>query len=171
MRRKHAPRGAALQWLHQHAQHSDDECLTWPFGNNETGYGFIRIDGRVIKASRAMCILAHGQPASPALQAAHSCGNGRMGCVNPRHLRWATQSENQADRVTHGTSNRGERCGSAVLTLADVVRIRALAGIERQRDLARQYGVAQATISKIQRGERWAWITEQSDGVLRNKAA
>jgi hypothetical protein len=171
MRRKHAPRGAALQWLQKHVQHSGDECLAWPFGNNETGYGFIRLNGRVIKASRVMCELAHGAPATRDLQAAHSCGNGRKGCVNPRHLRWATQSENQHDRVLHGTSNRGERCGSAVLTRADVMRIRALAGVQRQRDLARHYGVAQATISKIQRGERWAWITEQSDGVLRTKAA
>lgn len=167
MRRKHAPRGAALQWLQQHVQHASDECLTWPFGNNETGYGFIRLDGRVIKASRVMCELAHGAPATRGLQAAHSCGNGRMGCVNPRHLRWATQSENQFDRVAHGTSNRGERCGSAVLTRDDVMRIRALAGVELQKVLAHRYGVAQATISKIQRGERWSWLTGQQRGGCR----
>lgn len=52
-----------------------------------------------------MCQKAHGDPPSPKHDAAHSCGRGHEGCVNPNHLSWKTKKQNQADRITHGTSH------------------------------------------------------------------
>lgn len=103
-------KGALLRFIEDVAiKHVSNECLTWPFGANQKGYGILRIDGRHNLAHRYVCKLAHGSPPSPRHQAAHGCGKGHLGCVNPYHLRWATPKENSGDRVIHGTSGRGGR--------------------------------------------------------------
>lgn len=97
--------GQGQKWLQEHVGHDGDECLIWPFGKSDTGYGTLNVDGVVGGTHRFMCKMAHGEPPSPDLQAAHSCGV--RACVNPKHLRWATQAENEADKIIHGTDNRG----------------------------------------------------------------
>ena len=82
-----------------------DECLHWPFSRLPAGYGIVggRAVGRQYAHSLA-CTWAHG-PRPEGKQAAHSCG--KASCFNPKHLRWATVTENHADKVLHGTSGRG----------------------------------------------------------------
>lgn len=99
----------AEDWLRANVDFSGSECLTWPFYRKNNGYGEATLDGKKSVASRVMCILAHGEPPTPKHEAAHSCGKGHEGCVNPNHLRWATASENQLEREAHGTSNAGDR--------------------------------------------------------------
>jgi hypothetical protein len=105
-----------------------------------------------------MCILAHGEPPSPKHHAIHSCGQGHMGCINPRHLRWATAVENYADTIIHGTTPRGMRHGKHKLTEDDVQTIRYLLGTVSKIELARRYGVTFQTIYAIDRGLIWAWL-------------
>lgn len=76
-----------------------NECLEWPYSGNNWGYGQLTVAGRLVVASRFVCEIAHGDPPTPEYQAAHSCGNGHLGCVNPQHLRWATPKENSADKI------------------------------------------------------------------------
>lgn len=71
------------------------------------------------------------------------------------NLSWATASVNQMDRVANGTSNRGERCGSAVLSWKDVEQIRRLHGRYGYRKLASKFGVAVRTIYDIIKGLTW----------------
>lgn len=33
-----------------------------------------------------MCELVYGKPPMPKHQAAHNCGKGNLGCINPKHL-------------------------------------------------------------------------------------
>jgi hypothetical protein len=73
---------------------------------------------------------------------------------NLSNLRWDTPTANQADRVKHGTSNRGEQCGTAKLTQAQVDAIRK--DTRLQREIAADYGVLQNNISRIKSGKRWA---------------
>lgn len=153
-----APKGVPLQWIIDHIGHSSDQCLTWPFGTRADGRGAILIDGRHQYAHRHMCLLAHGEAPSPDYETAHSCGRGHFGCVNPKHLRWATRSENCNDRTIHGTQNRGERCGNAKLTETDVRTIRSLQGIEDQRELASRFGVTATTIGSIHNRKLWGWL-------------
>lgn len=82
------------------------ECLIWPFGCCPRGYGRLKYEGRQIIASRLICEIVNGPPLTPELQAAHSCGKGHLGCVNPGHLSWKTPAANQADRIIHGTYGR-----------------------------------------------------------------
>lgn len=75
------------------------------------------------------------------------------------NLRWGTRSENMADKLLHGTSPRGESCGTSKLTVDDVREIRRrLAEGETGRSLAKHYGVHDVTISNIKHGDRWGWL-------------
>ncbi len=93
-----APEGAGIAFLESLIGIGRDDCVVWPYSRNPQGYGQTYYSSEVMGAHRVMCILAHGEPPSPKHQAAHSCGNGRNGCVNPAHLRWATPKENIADK-------------------------------------------------------------------------
>ena len=151
--------GEPLRWLKEHSSYEGEECLTWPFSKDSRGVGNVYFQGKTLKASRLMCMIAHGEPPDPSYESAHSCGRGHFGCVNRKHLRWATPSENQMDRVEHGTSNRGSRNGQALLTEAQVAEIkRALAAGKQGKKLASEYAVSPMTISTIKNGTRWGWV-------------
>lgn len=152
------PRGYARRFLEDvvltDARGPDDPCLIWPYGNDSHGYA--RIDGQGVP--RLACEAEHGPAPSPRHQAAHGCGKGHLACVTKGHLRWATRPENEADRLIHGTSNRGSQHGMAKLTEADVVQIRNLCGHRFQREIAEQFGIDQSTVSDIRRRKLWAWL-------------
>lgn len=158
-----AAAGEPLQWLKDHAFHTDDECLYWPFGINRfNGYAAgINFGGVRAPASRVMCILAHGSPRRPNLDAAHSCRNGRKACVNPKHLSWKTHRENEADKVIHGTLRRGEELKCSRLTERQVRKIRELCDRPGavQKDIATKYGIARSAICRIAKRKAWAWLT------------
>lgn len=145
---------------------SSKGCVIWPYGRDSDGYGQIWKDGRVQRVHRIVCEEANGAPATPELQAAHSCGNGHEGCCNPAHLRWATPAENQADRLVHGTSYRGRRNGPSKLPRTRAVLDESSVRVIRQkladgnscRSLANVYGVSSMTISKIGRRVLWAHV-------------
>lgn len=152
------PWGQARAWIEKHATHQGDECLPWPFSKNPAGYGLISFRGAHMNASRAMCIVAHGEPETPGLDAAHSCGKGNQGCVNPRHLRWDTRSGNFSDMVEHGTARRGELNPLAKLTADDIAEIRALRGMISQREIGLRFSIDPSNVSHIQRGKSWGWL-------------
>lgn len=150
-----------IRWLESNSGHSGDECLTWPFSVGDHGRGTVTIDGRTWAAPRYMCLLARGAPPSPGHHAAHTCGNGHQGCVNPRHLVWKTPKENEADKVAHGTIRRGTAVNTNKIDEADVRKIREmiLAG-ERGVDIARRYGITPAMVSRIKKRQAWAWLDD-----------
>lgn len=153
-------RGKPYEWIVEHLGSESEDCLIWPFSVNDHGYGRIRHEGREWVASRLMCTLKHGDAPSVRHEAAHSCGNGHKGCTNPNHLRWATPEENQADRVDHRTSNRGNQNGQSKLSENDVLRVVALKdnGV-LQREIARQFDMSEMAVSDILTGRRWSWLT------------
>lgn len=156
-----APRtpGRIETWINEVAiPFEGDECLIWPFYRNGDGYASYTIEGRPHLASRVICRWAHGEPKAASLVAAHSCFKGHEGCVNPRHLRWATASENALDKVASGTSNRGEGHALAKLTEDDVRVIRSLAGVMAQAEIAEMFGVSKWTIGDVIRRKRWDWL-------------
>lgn len=153
-----ARNGAPLQWLCDHARHRGDGCLTYPFAKGRSGKVTVR-DGRRLSAFAVMCELAYGPKPSLLHEAAHNCGKGHEACIHPQHLRWATHAENLADRIEHGTSNRGEQHGLSRFTVADILTIRAdLRRGDPQSAVAQRFSTSQGTISKIARGERWGWL-------------
>ena len=149
--------GLKWQWIVDNAKHGGDDCLVWPFPHSANGRGGVKIDGKHLTAPKAMCTAAHGPPPTWRHQAAHSCGNGHLGCLNPKHLRWATGKENAADRVAHGTKMMGEKHHQAILTEKDVLAIRQ-ARSEKRRVLAERYGVSYETIIDIVNYRSWRHI-------------
>lgn len=148
--------GEPLAWIEKHVSYSGDDCISWPYSKTPHGYGHLQYGGMVQIASRVMCMKAHGEPPSPDHQAAHSCGNGKLGCMNPRHLRWATPTENTADAFAHGTFQFGERHANAKLSDAQVADMRAkfASGYYSGAALARIFRVAPNTVSKILSNEQ-----------------
>lgn len=141
------------QWVEEHSVWDEDACLIWPFGKTSAGYGVIYNGGKQILAHRFMCTLAHGAPPPGKTDCAHNCGNGSRGCVNPRHLRWATRSENMADCALHGTRLDGDKNPQAKLTNVQVAAIRN--SREKGRFLAQKYGVSPSLIAMIKNGRVW----------------
>lgn len=152
--------GAPLSFLAEAIAAETDKCIAWPFARDLSGYGMIHIDGKKRYASRVICAKVHGEPPSAEHEAAHSCGKGRMGCINWRHLSWKTRVENEADKLAHGTRVRGEKCNAAKLTEADVREIRRLRGSMTQDALAERFCVLRTNISRIQNRSRWAWLED-----------
>lgn len=154
----HTRHSEVTDWVAKYLHHEGDDCLIWPFARSKQGYGHMRFDGATKLAHRVICELVRGSPPSPASQAAHSCGKGHEGCVNPSHLRWDTRAGNFADKIEHGTDSRGEKSRLAKITNDDVIRIRSLRGAQSQSEIGAEYGLTQPTISKIQSGKRWSWM-------------
>jgi len=67
------------------------------------------------------------------------------GNYEPGNVRWATFEE----------QNRNHR--NTKLTDEKVEQIRALRGVQSQYETAREFGVSQPYVSRIQRGERWVF--------------
>lgn len=146
-------------------------CWLWTGPIFPNGYGRIGSggrNGRTIQTHRLGYQLAFGEiPAG--LLVCHRCDV--RNCVNPEHLFLGTHKENTADmrmkgRGPSGPSHgmvkrpecaaRGERHGLTKLTAKQVLLIRG--SEERPADLARKYGVSQATVRNIQARATWGWL-------------
>lgn len=153
---KKRPNGTTKKWLTEVALTWDSEvCLIYPHGIGSHGYGEANIDGRKVCAHVFICEEKHGPKPTPDHEVAHSCRTNKA-CVNWRHVRWATRIENMRDKFAHGTINRGEAHGLAMLSRDDVLAIRSATG--RQIDIGDQFGVSQQTVSDIKNRRRWAWL-------------
>lgn len=100
--------GQAIQWLSSHVTYPEDACLIWPFP--KTGHaGFVGYAGKIFRAGRLMCLLAHGLPPTNDHVAAFSCGNGSKGCIGPKHMSWKTQSDSLRDQYMNGRQPCGRQ--------------------------------------------------------------
>lgn len=150
-------KGEAHKWLLAHVDYQGDDCLKWPFGGDpKSGRGVLQHNGVRGWAHRWMCRLAHGEPPTPKHTAAHECGKGHEGCINPRHLIWKTQAENNADCARHGTSPKHFDGSQGRLTSPQVEEIRGARGSRTMRELAATFDVSEGTINDIWRGRTHA---------------
>jgi hypothetical protein len=141
---------------------ASDGCWNWltpsrPTEKRPARANTFWLDGRPVSAHRAAWLIYRG-PIPDGLIIRHTCDNGL--CVNSAHMLLGTYADNTADMFARGRHHdtRGERSGTAKLTNADILRIRALhAAGERGIGLrlAAEYGVAKSAISRIVNGKRW----------------
>lgn len=149
--RPKAKNGDGMRFLQDHVATNAEACVEWPFSRYQRGYGQLRFHGTSMNASRAMCILAHGEPPFPEAHAAHWCSNPC--CVNPNHIRWATIVENHADKKIRGTQCEGETCGRSKLSKAQAQF--ALKSRLAAIDVAAQLGCTPANVRLIRRRKTW----------------
>jgi len=148
-------RGHAQNFIEHALQHDGDECLIWPYARTDGGYAEVKWKGRMRIASRVVCEETHGDPPTPKHEAAHSCNNGHLGCVNNKHVSWKTKEENELDKIENGTFMGGETNIGAKLTKREVRLIRLLGGIMMQKEIGNVFGVGHAQVSRILSGKRW----------------
>lgn len=126
---------------------------------DKDGYPIVclRRDGRghSVPVYRLVCRAWHG-PKPDGMQVAHWDGNKLNS--RPDNLRWATQAENEADKIRHGTATFivSSLHPNAKLTVENVRDIRALllAGVKTS-DIATEFGVAPSAVRRIRSGETW----------------
>jgi hypothetical protein len=142
--------------------HMWDDCPKWPYSRTQFGRGTLYdpSTSRHRLAHQVVCELVHGPCPTPGHEVAHTCGKGHEGCFGARCVVWKSRSENQMDRVAHGTSNRGSQHPLAKLSERDVLEILGLASTFGYRTLATRYGVTRECIRNIIRRRTWKWLTE-----------
>ena len=127
-------------------------CSLWT-GASTRGYGRVRRDGRLYQAHRVAYELFVG-PIPGGMNVLHRCDT--PACVNPDHLFLGTPADRVRNMVAKERAASGEQHGNARLTEGDVrvIRVRAATG-EKQKGLAREYGVHRTTISRVVRRKTW----------------
>jgi len=158
-RKPRRPRGSIQAFVYDVVvPFSGNDCLIWPFSRNRKGYAQGNVDGKVRNLSRYVCTIANGNPPSQELEAAHQCGKGHLGCVNPQHLVWKTHAENMADKDVHGTLPKGESHPLAKVKTADVIEIRNQEGVLSSRQLADRFGISTSHVRLIQTRTIWRHV-------------
>lgn len=148
----------ARDWFMRAMEYDGDECQMSPFLRSQDGYARFEIEGKLVFGSRYACELQNGPRPTDKHEAAHTCLNGRNGCVNKRHVVWKTHAENIADKWAHGTMLVGEAHHQAKLTEREVLEIRSLRGAVSRRELAKRFGVKRATVDNIIDGATWRHV-------------
>lgn len=150
--------GTLIKHLKEVVMKSNSEnCIVWPHSRGRDGYGnAIFVDGRRSRPHILVCEIKHGPRPTRRHEAAHSCGKGHEGCVNPTHLSWKTATENQQDRKFHGTYQYGELNPYAKLSAVQVKEIRVLGGTMSMREIAEMYGISRRNVSHILARRSWA---------------
>lgn len=158
-------------WSHV-AKDAEGACWMWTGGRFVNGYGLLHLKRSPFVAHRIAWVIANG-PIPPRLFVLHKCDN--KPCCNPEHLFLGTLGDNNRDRARKGRSAKGDASGSrrwpekrqrgsghyyAKLNESKIteIRNRRIAG-ELLKPLAKEYGVAFATISRIGRGETWRHVS------------
>lgn len=137
--------------------YNGERCWEWTASKTTEGYGGIKIEGASLRASRVAWMLTYGE-IPKGLLVCHKCDNPP--CCNPSHLFLGTNQDNATDKIRKGRQfvlpiMRRENHPEHKLTDAQVLEIRSryFAGGEKQKDLAREFGVCQQHISFLVKRE------------------
>lgn len=87
-------------------------------------------------------------------EVAHRDGSKTYNAVE--NLRWSTCADNQADRLEHGTSNRGSQHGAHKLTETDVMALRYCAADPRV--IAARCGASVRHVVEVRNGKDWPHV-------------
>ena len=132
-------------------------CVVFTGYRNPQGYGRIRVEGRGKLTHRVIWEYHRGQ-VPKGHDVCHSCDN--PSCVNIDHLFLGTRDDNMKDAARKGRVRKGVAHHNAKLTGEDVlsIRERAASGQRSLRGIARDYGVAYATVYDVISGATWSHI-------------
>lgn len=128
-----------------------------PMSNGYLQVSLCKDGNRAVRTLHSVVAEAFHGLAPPKQEVAHD--NGERYDCRASNLSWKTRAANHADKVRHGTTNRGERQGLSKMTDAKVRRARRLARIgHTHARIAALSGVSRSNISRIIRGEQWSHV-------------
>jgi hypothetical protein len=148
-------RGEAKDFLDSCLESNTNECLIFPYYRNSSGYGWVNISGKPIGAHVYIAQRAIGEKPTKKHEACHSCGNGHLGCVNPKHIYWGTRTQNVIDAINHGTlfvppprfgsDNHNFKCDDKMKEHI----ISMLRSGKTQKYVSEFFNISQSTVSRI----------------------
>lgn len=125
-----------------------EECWPWQ-GDADKGYGVFFYNGKMMRATELALSFWTGEKRHPSLDTCHSCDNPI--CVNPAHLRFDTRQSNVNEMHERGRARHASK-----ITEEDIVLIRERRALgASQKDLAKDFGLTDSSVSMIVRGIRW----------------
>lgn len=112
--------------------------------------------GKYIKRRISRMVLeAFVGPCPPGMEACHDPDPTRQNC-RISNLRWDTHKNNAADKIKHGTAQRGNRHPRSKVSWADAGCIlELLASGLTKRVIGLRFGVSEALVRKIEIGDHW----------------
>jgi hypothetical protein len=143
-----------------------DDCIEFKGCKDKKGYGRKSVVGKVYLAHR----LAYCKDKNIDIEeidgwiVMHTCDNPP--CVNPEHLKLGTHQDNVDDKMNKGRhafrKQMGESNGQAIITSADVFKIREMVKFKTQKEVGKIFGISNQQVSNIVARKRWAHLPEQS---------
>lgn len=126
------------------------ECWLWEHGCDNRGYGRLCHEGKKRLAHAVSWEQANKAKIPNGMIVMHKCDV--TSCVNPRHLRLGTRTDNHADMVAKGRNGWAEE----KLPVEAVREIKALAGSPRGwiSRTAKKFNVSHSLVSMIAAGKR-----------------
>ncbi len=142
------------------------ECWLWNAYRNRCGYGRVRVQNKMCSAHREAYEASNGRDSAAGLVVRHKCDV--RACVNPAHLEIGTVADNNRDMFARGRRVfirlNGETNGSAKLTEADVLAIRAAhvrgSSTHSLRAIGQRFGIAHSIVSRIVNRQLWAHVKD-----------
>lgn len=137
-------------WLKANKDFDGDECLFFPamlvHRPEQVKYNY-----REMSAARAMLLMTQGLPMDKTkTYATHACGNGHLSCVNPKHLKWGSPSDNSKDAAVHNAPS--EFIAGMDPELVDEIRTSP----EMVKVIAWRTGIPAGVVSAIKLGDQFA---------------
>lgn len=83
--------GTLHQWILDNAFRDTEDCIVWPFWRDKDGYPCFGLNKKTVRAARYVCEQVYGPSPSKYHRVMNECGD--KSCLNPKHMKWATQSE------------------------------------------------------------------------------
>ena len=128
-------------------------CWVWTGALTNTKYGRMHLKGKSRLAHRISYEMEH-EAIPNGVYVCHTCDT--PACVRPSHLFLGSQKENMADCKDKGRVDKGSSRPLAKLTERRVKSIRK--DTRSQREIAKDYGVAQSQISRIKCRQAWKHV-------------
>ena len=135
------------------------DCINWSKSLGHNGYAITTRNNKTYRAHRLVYCDYHNIDHSDikGMVVRHTCDNRK--CINPEHLVIGTHQDNMDDMKKRNRTAKGEAHGRAKLSEVDIktIRDRYIRGskVHGLLAIAKDFGVAFQTVSKIVNRHRW----------------
>jgi len=127
--------------------------------DHATNYPTVKLSRNGAQFSRKVHVLVleiFVGPRPKGMVAAHR--NGIANDCRLQNLRWATQQENELDKVAHGRIPRGVDVFASRTNEQSVREMRLLFGTMANTAIAKRFGISESSVRRIRDRKTWGWV-------------